>query len=161
MVASSPVEKRKVSKNMSRLWIILGLIIATGTTFPCRAQTVEGALRGLVVDRSGAVLPGVEVTLLNSDTNLKRLARTGMDGYYTFVLVPPGGYRLEAELGGFKKLVRRGIRLRVGDQARLDFSLEVGSLTEEITVLADVPLTQMEDPGLATVIENYQIVNLP
>ena len=161
MVASSPVEKCKVSKNMSRLWIILGLFIATGTTFPCRAQTVEGALRGVVVDRSGAVLPGVEVTLLNSDTNLKRLARTGMDGYYTFVLVPPGRYRLEAELRGFKKLVRRGIRLRVGDQARLDFFLEVGSLTEEITVLADVPLTQMEDPGLATVIENYQIVNLP
>ena len=176
-MACSPVEKCKVGKNMSRLWIVpgivpgialvislgivLGMIVGEVATVPCRAQTVEGALRGLVVDRSGAVLPGVEVTLLNSDTNLKRRARTGMDGYYTFALVPSGRYRLEAGLGGFKKLVRRGIRLRVGEQARLDFSLEVGSLREEITVFADIPLTQMEDPGLETVIENYQIVNLP
>ena len=176
-MACSPVEKCKVGKNMSRLWIVpgivpgialvislgivLGMIVGEVATVPCRAQTVEGALRGLVVDRSGAVLPGVEVTLLNSDTNLKRRARTGMDGYYTFALVPSGRYRLEAGLRGFKKLVRRGIRLRVGEQARLDFSLEVGSLREEITVFADIPLTQMEDPGLETVIENYQIVNLP
>ncbi len=146
---------------MLRLGTIFGLIIATSMVAPLHAQTTEATLRGSVVDPSGAVLPGVEVTLLNSETNLKRLTQTGMGGYYTFMSVPPGRYQLEVELRGFKKLVRRAIRLRVGERARLDLLLEIGSLTEEILVSADVPLIQTEEPGLETVIENNQIANLP
>ena len=114
---------------MLRLGIIPCLIIATGMVAPLHAQTAEATLRGLVVDPSGAVLPGVEVTLLNSGTNLKRLTRTGVGGYYAFVSIPPGRYQLEVELRGFKKLVRRAIRLRVGERARLDLLLEIGSIT--------------------------------
>ena len=146
---------------MSRLGIILGLIITTGMVAPLHAQTAEATLRGLVVDPSGAVLSGVEVTLLNSETNLKRLTQTGVGGYYAFVSIPPGRYQLEVELEGFKKLIRRAIRLRVGERARLDLLLEIGSLTEEIFVSADVPFIQTEEPGLETVIENHQILNLP
>ena len=88
------------------------------------AQDFRGAITGRVNDRSGAVLPGVAVTATN----------VASEGLFTIPYLTPGNYTVVAELSGFKKAVREGLEVRVGDRLVVDMSLEVGQLEE--TVLA-------------------------
>ncbi len=146
---------------VSGVRIVLGALFSLILVVGLPGQTVTSTLRGLVTDRSGGVLPGVDVTVIHLEMNTKRATVTGSDGYYTLDLLPAGLYRLEAEVAGFKQFVRHGIRLRVSEPSRVDVSLEVGPLTERVTVTAGVPLLQVESPALGEVIENQQIVSLP
>ena len=143
---------------ISLVWILAAVL---STVAPVRGQTVTGTLRGLVMDRSGAVLPGVTVSAWNRETNRKHEVVSGSGGFYTITLLPPGRYRMEAERDGFKKLTRRGIRVRVNEQARADLTLQVGSLTEEVTIVTEVLLLELDSAAQGAVIENAQISLLP
>src|SRR6266850_4365504 len=111
------------------------------------AQTSStGALTGITTDPSRAVIPGVEETLTNEATREVRTAVSNENGNYSFGLLTPGFYRLEAALSGFKTARRSGIRISVTETARLDVQLEVGGLSETVNVEA-APVMVSRNPA--------------
>src|SRR5262245_33830645 len=107
------------------------------------AQAVSARLEGLVQDQSGAVIPGVTVTAMNEGTNITTESVTNETGRYVFVTLAPGSYRIQAELPGFKRAVRGGVVLQIGDARTVNISLEPGELSENVTVVAEAPLMDL------------------
>ena len=95
----------------------------------------------MVTDGTGAVLPGVTVSLQNLDTGLNRTAVTDSDGRYSFNAVPPTGrWRLSVELQGFASQVREGLQFQANTRPQINFQLAVGGLAESVTVAGAAPL---------------------
>ena len=113
--------------------IMLGVLFALASAAGLIAQTYQGALRGAVRDAQG-VIPGAEVILTNEDTNAERSAMTNEVGEYAFGSVLPGTYSVRVSLPGFKTDERKGFRIGTQQSLVFDFLLEVGTLSEQITV---------------------------
>jgi hypothetical protein len=126
---------------------------------PCVAQTL-GTISGQVKDGSGAVVPGVTVTATNKDTNAARTTVTNEVGLYDFPALPPGPYNVKSELEGFRT-ASRDLELQVQQTARVNFSLELGTLSETTTVTGVSALVETSNATIGTVIENRRIVELP
>ena len=131
------------------------------TALPAHAQVAAGEITGVVKDPDGRAVPGVTVTVIDVATNRQRVVITTEDGVYTAASLPPGEYRIDVELAGFKSLRREGIRLATGVKARIDFELAVGTLQEQVTVVADAPVVRAESASLGTVVQHEQVVQLP
>jgi hypothetical protein len=126
-----------------------------------QSQAVNGTIEGTVSDSSGGVLPGVTVTITNTDTGLERSVVTSIEGFYRALLLPLGTYRVSAELQGFKKSEQTGIALRAGDTATINFALSVGTVSETITITAEAPIAQPGKIDLGRTIGDVEIHNLP
>ena len=124
------------------------------------SQTTTGTILGTVAGPDEALLPGVRLTIINEGTNARRSTVSDSDGNYQVTLLPPGGYRIEAELAGFNRAVRSGIRLQVNQKALVDITLEIGSVDFEVSVVADAPMIDAVSAGIGTVIDNKKIVEL-
>ena len=125
------------------------------------AQQDMGVITGLVTDSSGGAVPGARVAVLNIDTNEARAAETSATGAYTVGPLRIGNYRVTVEHQGFKISVRNGIQVSAQDRLRADFELQVGQLTETVSVTAETPLLQAEQSSLSHVVEQEQIRGLP
>jgi hypothetical protein len=125
------------------------------------AQTAAGEITGVIRDQNGAAVPGATITFINTRTNAQRVVFSRRNGIYTLPSVTPGEYRLEISLSGFKPVRRDGIRITTGQKARVDFALEIGSLSEQILVTADAPGIRSETASLGTVLAHEQVVQLP
>ncbi|MBI2188350.1 MAG: carboxypeptidase regulatory-like domain-containing protein [Acidobacteria bacterium] len=143
-----------------RLLCAVALVVWFAAT-SIHAQLGAGALSGQLIDQAGDSVPGVFLTATEVGTALTRTAVTGTDGGYSIPALPPGTYRVRAEVSGFRTLIREGVRLATGETVRLDLQLEVGSVTEAVTVRADAPLLRSGASGLGHVIDNRKIVDLP
>jgi len=119
------------------------------------------ALAGRVTDESGAVLPGVTVTLTQTDTAFTRTVTTDATGAWTIPNLPTGPYKLEVSLQGFKSYVQTGIVLRVGATPTINAVLAVGNLEETVAVEAAAPLVDVRSAGISDVVEQERIVALP
>jgi len=97
---------------------------------------VTCSVLGVVRDPAQAVVKGARVRITNTDTNLSQETVTGDDGSYRFLALPVGNYKLSATLTGFQQYNSTGIVLQVNDRLRIDISLKVGSINEQITVAA-------------------------
>ncbi len=131
--------------------VLIGLCVLLTTAAP-GAQVVGGGIQGTVKDAQGAVLPGATVVIRNVGTGASYERVTDHAGHYQVPILPPGDYELHVSMSGFRPLIRRGIRLTVGQTAIVDPSLEVGQVTEEVEVRADamsVSLTSGAVTGLA------------
>jgi Carboxypeptidase regulatory-like domain len=126
-----------------------------------QAQEFRGSIAGTVSDKSEAVLPGVTVTATNVDTGVGTTAVTAADGRYLLPFLTPGSYSVTAELMGFKKLVRPGVAVRIGDRLTLDLALEVGALAEVVSVTAESPLLDTLSASQGQVIDEKRIALLP
>jgi hypothetical protein len=124
------------------------------------AQTT-GTIDGTVSDKSGAVVPGAQVTASNAATNLTRIAQTNADGQYRFEFMPVGTYSIEVTAQGFKSFLQKGIVLDVNVTARVDASLIVGVTTEAIEVTANAAALNTEDAQIGRTVENTEITTLP
>ncbi len=118
-------------------------------------------ISGLVRDESGAVLPGVTVTVTQTDTGFTRTVVTNEDGAYSMPNLVTGPYRLEAQLQGFRTFTRTGIVLQVGASPVLNVELAIGGLEESVTVEAATPLVDVRSAGVSEVVEQERIVELP
>lgn len=118
-------------------------------------------LSGSVTDTSGAVIPAAEVTATHTGTGLERRAQTNELGLYAIPFLPPGEYRLVVQKGGFRQAVRDGVRLEVNQSVRVDFTLELGAVTETVEVRGVVPLIESESSALGQVVERKAIEDLP
>lgn len=141
-----------------RVLCVLTLALLIGT--PVWGQTL-GEIVGEVKDVSGAVIPGANVTVTNRATNTSRSVITNEAGLYAFPALVPGPYRLRIEAPGFKTINRGDIELQVQQTARLDFTMEVGQVTETIEVAGSAQMMATENATVGTVIENRRIVELP
>ncbi len=136
---------------------------ATFLRFPPTAlgQTFTATLTGTVTDPSGAVVPGAKVSATNQGTKLEYTAQSSEQGIYTIPFLPIGNYVVSLEATGFKKLISNEIKLEVNQTARVDLQLEIGELTQQITVEGVAPILQTEAPTVGQVITGNTTVNLP
>ena len=110
---------------------VIAVLLAPAGGF---AQTVAVAqLSGTVLDESGGALPGVEVSITQTDTGMTRFVITGEKGDYVFTNLPVGPYKLTTKLSGFSTFEQTGIVLVVGDARSVNVSMKIGGLTETIT----------------------------
>lgn len=125
------------------------------------AQLDTGVVTGTVRDSSKAVVPGAELTLTNHATNISQKARSSGSGTYVFEAVPVGLYTLEAGAPGFKRYKVNSVEVHVQSSVTADVALQVGNVTEEITVTSAVPLLQSEDASLGQTITSVPVNDLP
>jgi Carboxypeptidase regulatory-like domain len=123
-------------------------------------NTNSGDIRGTVTDPSGAVLPGVSVTVTNQDTGVVREFVTNSDGLYDTNSILPGNYTISFSKDGFQKLVRGPIALQVGF-VTINGDLQIGSSNQVIEVKSDAPLLKTEDAQVATTLSTQQLADLP
>src|SRR5882757_9060901 len=125
------------------------------------AQGTGGRIIGRVDDSSGAVLANVKVTLVNEGTNVSRDAMTNSAGDYDFIEVPVGTYRLEFNLTGFKKNVRRGVALDINQVITLNMTMQVGAAQEVVDVTSEAPLVETTSTQLGAVVGSRAVSELP
>ncbi len=142
----------------STLLIVMLLI---GLGLPSFAQTATGSITGTVSDPSQAPVAGATVTLTNIATGEVRTAKTNNLGYYSFQLLPPATYRFEVSASGFRGFAVDRIALNVGSTVAQNVSLQVGDLTQTITVSENVAQVESESSSLGTVLGNTSIMDLP
>jgi hypothetical protein len=138
--------------------IFVLLLLVPLTTF---GQRITGSIEGRISDASGAVLPGVEITVTSDTTGLVRTILTNETGRYNFPVLPPGGYTVQTSFPGFRTEIRSGVNVQTDSNARIDFELQVGQITESIEVTADAPLIETDTSSLGQVIDTQRVTELP
>jgi hypothetical protein len=122
---------------------------------------VSGSILGTVTDSSGAPVQNAEVVITEVNKNTSQSFTTGADGTYNAPFLTPGSYSVSVASSGFKKEVRSGITLQVDQRARIDFTLQVGAVTETVDVVASAPLVRSESAELGEVVEERAVRELP
>ena len=139
---------------------IFAFMLAMSSAGHLSAQTA-GSVSGHLTDPSGAVLPQTDVTLTNVGTHAERVTKSTSTGDYTFTEVPPGSYTLQVKHSGFKTSQSDAFDVQVQQSVKLDFTLQVGAVTESVDVAATGTLLQSDNATLGTVIQNKEINELP
>ena len=147
-------------KRMWAIFVLFAILVAIPIT--TLAQTTTATIVGSVLDPGGAQIPGAKVTARNADTGLTRTVTSGADGEFRIEFLPVGTYVVEVTpTSGFKKASQSGVILKVGDTVRVDISLEVGAVTEEITITDEAPQVNTNTPELGRTVEGKEIESLP
>ena len=136
---------------------VIALTVACGIA---SAQTYQGGIRGVVKDTVG-VVPGVEVTLVNEDTNAVRSVTTNEVGDYSFTSVLPGTYTVRVALAGYRTEARTGLRIATQQTVNMDFTLSISGVAELVTVRAETPVVERATASVATTMSAAQITAIP
>jgi len=145
---------------MNRIWgVLVGTVLLLAAANAWAQATAQ--INGTVSDTSGAVLPGVTVVAIQSDTGFRRETVTDAEGAYALLNLPIGPYRLEASLQGFRSFVQTGIVLQVSSNPVIKVTLELGQLSETLTVEGQAPLVETRNPAVGNVMTNAQVEALP
>src|SRR5436190_5304358 len=144
-----------------RFAAIVSFVFLFVTPALLRAQAVKGGLLGNVLDDAGLAVPGATVTVTEVNTNISYTTVTNESGYYVFSNLKDGTYRVAAELTGFKKVVRDGVRVDVNQTVRVDLKMVVGTLEESITVVGAAPLLQTDRADTGRIIESIHLQEVP
>ncbi len=146
---------------MRRIAVLaLAGFLAFGLAATASAQTTA-QISGAVKDPSGAVLPGVEVTATQTATGAKRSTVSNETGNYVLASLPIGPYVLEASLPGFRTYVQSGIVLQINDSPTINVVLQVGQVSEQVEVQANVGLLETHTTSIGQVVTNQQVAELP
>src|SRR5439155_13065528 len=137
--------------------MIAAMLIAT----PARAQVPTGTILGTVKDAQGAVVRGASVTATKLGRQFSRNAVTDAAGEYALRLLPVGNYQVEVSIPGFKNFSQTGIVLEVGRNARVDATIELGTVSETVSVVGDSPLVDTASSSLARTVGQNEVLNLP
>src|SRR5436190_13640025 len=137
--------------------VLAALLVTTAA----RAQTPTGTILGSIKDAQGGVVPGATVTATNLGTQYSRSAVTDGAGEYALRLLPVGNYMVVVSIPGFKNFTQTGIVLEVGRNARVDATIELGAVSETISVVGDSPLVDTASSSLARTVGQNEVLNLP
>ena len=143
---------------VTRLLVFMALVL--GLALPSAAQTELGSITGTLKDPQGAVLPGVTATAVNANTNVTTTTVTNEAGVYLLSSLVTGKYRVTFNLTGFGPAARE-LEVRSGDRVRVDVTLQVGALTEDVRVTAETPLLETTTATRSTVLDQEKVENLP
>src|SRR5262245_52838182 len=135
------------------------LVICALSASAAFSQTAQ--ITGTITDQSGAVAPQTRVTATNVDTGVARSTVANESGNYLITALLPGNYRVAAEVSGFKRMNRDGVRLEVDQVARIDFMLQLGETRETVSVEASAVILDAATSTVGSVVENKQIADLP
>jgi outer membrane receptor protein involved in Fe transport len=138
-------------------WLIAALLCLPAAY----AQQFQATVIGTITDASGAKIPGVKVEVKNVGTGVVSTAVTNENGTYETPFLQPGNYTISASSGGFTTAVKNNIELRVGDRYQADFTLQVGGVTEQVTVSTGVQQIETTTADLGQVIGTKSTANLP
>ena len=125
------------------------------------AQTVDTVILGTVVDSGGGAVANATVTVTQSANTLSKTGTTGANGGYEFRYLLPGQYAVEVKASGFNSERRSGVDIQLGQQAKVDFTLQVGAVQQTVEVRSAPPLLQTENASLGVVVGTERIENLP
>ena len=139
----------------------LSLIVFMLLVCPFTKAQDEASLSGTVQDSSGAVVPTATVKLTNKAQGTVRTAQTNTAGVYQFTFLTPGTYDIEFSSTGFKTQTRTDLTLAVAQNLRLDVNLEVGNVSENVTVSANTEAVNTESAELGAVVDNTKVVEMP
>ncbi len=137
------------------------ILLILGGLATVLAQTTTGAFGGTVSDATGGRVAQAAVTALNVETGQKYKAVTSDTGDFIIVQVPPGKYEVDIAAKGFKSLSRKGLTLDVAGKVTLDLTLEVGSISESISVTGEAPLMRTQDAQIGDIVDSRMIENVP
>ena len=140
--------------------IAIVALIALGTSLVF-AQGSTATILGVVRDASGALVPGVMVTIKHTESGLTRDVISSENGGYRVPSLPVGAYEISTTMPGFKQEVRRGINLVVGQEAVVDLTLQVGANADQVTVTEEAPLVNTTTASTSGVITEQQVKDLP
>ena len=137
-------------------FVVLACLYSLGVS----AQTTS-QISGVVSDPGGSVIPGAQVQVTNLDTNNVRTTQTAADGAYNLPSLALGPYKLEVKKDGFQTYVQSGIVLQVGSSPAVNIALQIGNLTQTVSVEADAAMVETQSTGVGQVIQPEQVVDLP
>jgi hypothetical protein len=141
--------------------LVLGLCIFLASSV-LSAQTISTSqIRGFIQDASGAAVAGAQIKLTSTSTGAVRTAVSGPDGGYVLPDLSVGSYSLEVTRDGFSKYVQTGIVLQVGSNPTISVSLQVGAVTQEVTVEAQGVMVETQSTGVGEVVAPQQVQDLP
>jgi len=141
--------------------IVFLLVASLFLALTIAAQSPHGTINGLVLDPSGRAIPGAEITVVNDATSVRYVGKTNGEGIYVVTNLPPGPYRLQVSMIGFKTLIKPDITLNVQDALAINFTLPVGAASETVTVEGGAPLVNVETGSVSTVINRNFVEGLP
>jgi hypothetical protein len=147
----------------TKQYALIFVVLAAALLFcpAVRGQTYFGSILGTITDSSGGVVPGATITLTNLGTNEKHSKPTDPAGFYEFLNLVPGSYRIEADQKGFKHLIRGPVVLEVNGAVRIDVTMEVGALGQTIEVTAATPLLEPVTSSIGEVVAERKVEELP
>ena len=137
------------------------IFVAAAMGFAMHAQTVDTAILGTVNDAGGAAVPNAQVRITQPATGFNRSIQSGPEGAFEVRYLVPGDYTVEVQAQGFRTERRTGINIQIGQQAKLEFTLQVGQVQQTLEVQAATPLLQTESATLGGVVGPERIQNLP
>ena len=150
---------KHVTRSFSRVFCVA--LVSVASAAAANGQSVTGTILGIVSDTSGGVMAGAKVTIVNEGTALTRTVTTDSNGEYTAPSLPTGRYTVMSEMTGFKTLALSNIDVGVDQRVRIDLKLEVGAMTESVSIQAESPLLQTSSSELGTTVSDEQIEALP
>src|SRR5438876_7671458 len=143
-----------------QIYLFLAILAVCSFIPALDAQGVGAAIQGTVRDSSGAIIPGAMITANNTETNLRRTATSNEAGLFSIPDLPPGKYRVQVSPSGFQTRVVE-IELVVGQEFVLNAALQVGALTEQVTVTSEVPLVDTSTSQVSGLVAERQVKDLP
>jgi hypothetical protein len=141
--------------------VLAGVFVDFALPGRLAAQVVGATVSGTVVDSSGAKVPDAEITITNVGTGIATATQTKTDGVFTAPNLQPGNYEVSVAAKGFSTLVRKGITLTVGQELILNLALQVGGVTERVTVTAEAPTVNLANATISGVVEQRTVQELP
>ena len=141
-------------------WLRLALLALCAIPIAL-AQQSTGTIAGIVTDQQGAVIPGAQVEVLNTQTNALFSTSSNENGLYVAPGLAVGEYEISVESDGFRRSVRSGVTLQVGQNADINVTLEIGQVTEVVEVVGEAPLVDTGGATLGEVIERKRVSDLP
>lgn len=148
-------------KNRTASVLSFALLVAFSAVNLLAQSQATGTIEGMVIDETGAIIPGASVTVRNLGTNAVRELVADEAGRYRAVLLPPGSYEVSAAMAGFSRAVYSGITVIVGGTATVDLVLKVAPVEETVTVTAEAPITEPERVEYTSVVNESAVKNLP
>ena len=126
-----------------------------------QAQVTTGSILGTVHDSSGAVVPGATITIIDTGKGTSSVVKTDANGEYNVQSLIPGTYNVSVEQTGFKRSVSSNLVIDIDQKARIDFALELGTVSETVQVNTTPPLIRLDSSELGEVVGKTQVENLP
>jgi hypothetical protein len=158
MIGASDRLTVRLRQLLAACLLVLTPLALAGTA---SAQAVTGTIIGTVADTTGAVLPGVSVTVKQTETGFTRTLTSDSNGEFTAASIPTGTYTVTGEISGFKSVSLSNVQVGVDSRVRTDLKLEVGAMTESVEIVATTPLVQTSSSDLSTTVNEEQIKQLP
>jgi Carboxypeptidase regulatory-like domain/TonB dependent receptor len=151
-----------IRRSATALLAVVALcVLASSATTPIHAQILYGSIVGNVTDAQGAVVPAAMVTVTHKETNLIRETTTNEQGVYTLANAVPGTYDVKVSLSGFREFIKTSVPVAAGQISRVDVKLDLGALTETVTVQSEAQLLQTDKSEVRSVLRAAEITNLP